>query len=197
MKLSVFGILFIAYTPVALSFAASSALVTQCGSDTTVLNSSIITHGENIITVTLSTCSAAKQAQSKRFEHIASKRQVVSFCDAPSSDCGVAETECSTIADAQPVLEDCFSLEDALLAGDNSVNGFLVPAGDALTLTFGTCEFIFENTGIEEIDICDGSLAVLGSAISATCSANPGAPLSGICFSPIVGLPWEFGVFET
>lgn len=88
MKLSIFGILLIAYAPIALSFAASSALMAQCGSDTTVLNSSVITHGENIINVTLSTCAAAKHADSKRSKQIASKRQVVlDFCGALSSDC--------------------------------------------------------------------------------------------------------------
>jgi len=76
----------------------------------------------------------------------------------------IGTTSCNKVTGIlPPIQDDCDTIEDAIsiLSGELTSSTFTVDPNHMVALSFGTCEYFFENTGTVSIDECWASFVSL------------------------------------
>ncbi|KAJ6566054.1 hypothetical protein B0H19DRAFT_1373815 [Mycena capillaripes] len=188
-----------------LSVTASSVLPTACGPNANILSESSFTH--NGADVKVATISCPRSDVRGRGSLVnASKRQVVSQCDAVAHPCIAIECD---FRPEQPSLLDCNDLTIALDAlgiyflhrfrhrlmnSINSANPILIPPSTGVTIALATCTYVYVNLDTVEYSVCGSDIGTLGTDTTTDCVASS-TSIAGLCFSPQVpGNNWFFDV---
>ncbi|KAJ7843935.1 hypothetical protein B0H13DRAFT_1909174 [Mycena leptocephala] len=127
-----------------LSVTASSVLPTACGPNANILSESSFAHkGAEVKLATISCPGSDVQGRGSLAN--ASKRQVVSQCDAVTNPC------MCDLRPEQPSLLDCNNLTIAL---DGLSDPLLIPPSTGVNATLATCTYIYINLDTVEYSVC-------------------------------------------
>ncbi|KAJ6462077.1 hypothetical protein C8R45DRAFT_528376 [Mycena sanguinolenta] len=166
-----------------LSLTTSSAFPTACGPNADILTESSFAHeGAEVKIATISCPGSDVRGRSSLVN--ASKRQVVTQCDAVTNPCNC------DFRPEQPTLSDCIALTTALAGLADPV---LIPPGTGATATLGTCTYVYVNIDTVEYSLCGSAFGALGSQTTTSCATTSPPRAAGLCFSPEVpGNDWFF-----
>ncbi|KAJ7903145.1 hypothetical protein B0H13DRAFT_2335211 [Mycena leptocephala] len=181
-----FAILLAFTSVLGLSVTASSMLPTACGPNANILNESSFTHnGADVKLATISCPGSDIRGRGSLVN--ASKRQVVSQCDAVAHPCIAIECD---LRPEQPSLLDC---NDLTIALDGLSDPLLIPARTGMTITLATCTYVYVNLDTVEYSVCGSDIGTLGTDTTTDCSTTATNSIGGLCFSPQVpGDNWFF-----
>ncbi|KAJ7932168.1 hypothetical protein B0H13DRAFT_2263393 [Mycena leptocephala] len=174
-----------------LSVTASSAFPAACGPNADILSESSFGHEEAEVKLATISCPGSDVRGRSSLVN-ASKRQVVTQCDAVAHPC--IEVDCD-FRPEQPLLPDCIALTTAL---NGLADPVLIPARTGATATLGTCTYVYVNIDTVEYSLCGSAFGALGSQTTTSCATTSPPRAAGICFSPgVPGNDWLFEVLAS
>ncbi|KAJ7271505.1 hypothetical protein C8J57DRAFT_1600972 [Mycena rebaudengoi] len=164
-----------------LLVTASPAFPTACGPTANILSESSFAHGGAEVKLTTISC-LGSDVRGRGSLVNASKRQVVSQCDAVSNPC---------MCDLRPEQPSLFDCNDLTIALDGLSSPLLIPPSTGVIATLGTCTYIYINLDTVEYSVCGSAFGTLGIDTTTHCFTTLTTSIGGLCFSPeIPGNDW-------